>query len=56
MEPIITIATGSEALLLGYAGQLFTDFWPLIALAIGVPLAFYIISRAIGLVRARTRK
>jgi|GEM_PF-1720110 len=37
----------------GYAGALFTDLWVVIALAIGLPLAFYIIRKVIGLVRAR---
>ena len=54
--PIITIPATGTADLLAYVGQLFTDVWPLVALAIGIPLAFYVISRAIGLVRARTRK
>ncbi len=56
MDPIITIATGAPAELLAYVGQLFTDFWPFIALAIGIPLGFYVISRAIGLIRTRTAR
>jgi len=56
MSPIIVIPATGTADLLAYVGQLFTDVWPLAALAIGVPLGFYVISRAIGLVRARTRK
>lgn len=54
--PIIVIPASGTADLLAYVGQLFTDVWPLVALAIGIPLAFYVISRAIGLVRSRTAK
>ena len=56
MSPIITLSTTAPADLLAYVGQLFTDVWPLAALAIGIPMGFYVISRAIGLVRTRTRK
>jgi len=54
--PIITIPATGTAELLAYVGQIFADVWPLVALAIGVPLAFYVVSRAIGLVRSRTAK
>ena len=33
--------------------EIFTDLWTLIALAIGLPLAFWVIRRIIGLIRAR---
>ena len=36
-----------------YIGTVFTDLWTLIALAIGLPLAFWVIRRIIGLIRAR---
>lgn len=39
--------------LLAYAGQLFTDLNVLILLAIGLPVGFWVIRKAIGLVRAR---
>lgn len=52
----ITLPASTTPDLLAFAGGLFTDLWVLISLAIGVPLAFYIISRVIGLVRARTSK
>ena len=42
--------------LFAYVGGFFGDLWVLIALAIGVPLAFYVISRVIGVVRSRTSK
>ena len=35
---------------LASVGAVFTDLWVIIALAIGVPLAFYIIRRVIALV------
>jgi hypothetical protein len=34
---------------------LFTDTWVLIALAVGIPLAFYVIKRVIGLVRSQAK-
>jgi hypothetical protein len=48
MDPILTVPATATVALLAYAGQLFTDLWALIAIAIGVPLGFYIINRAIG--------
>ncbi|HUV72649.1 MAG TPA: hypothetical protein VMW25_06610 [Clostridia bacterium] len=55
MDAIISIATGTEASLLAYAGQLFTDLTPLITLAIGLPVGFWVINKAIGLVRGRAK-
>ena len=55
MLTIITLPTASSTELLASAGTLFTDLWPIVALAIGIPLAFYIIQRVIGLVGARSR-
>lgn len=49
----IDLPTTALADVTGYAGSLFTDLWVVIALAIGLPLAFYIIRKVIGLVRAR---
>lgn len=46
-----TILTlGSTADLTAYIGYLFNDTWALIALAVGIPLAFYVIKRVIALV------
>jgi len=56
MLSIITIPASGTSDLLAYTGELFTDTWQLVALAIGIPLAFYIISRVIGLFRTRTRR
>jgi hypothetical protein len=45
-----TILTlGSTGDLTAYVGTLFSDTWAIIALAVGVPLAFYVIRRVIGL-------
>ena len=49
MFSIITLGVGSSTDLLASAGTLVTDLWLIIALAIGVPLAFYIIRQVIGL-------
>ena len=53
---IITIPATGTADLLAYNGELFSDTWQLVALAIGIPLAFYIIRGVIGLFRSRTRR
>jgi hypothetical protein len=55
MDPIIVVPATGTTQLLAYAGQLFTDSWALIALAIGLPLAFYIITKVIGIVKGRAR-
>ncbi len=39
----------------GYLTTLVTDIWPLIALVIGIPLAFFIINKVISTVRKHTR-
>ena len=56
LATFITLPVGAVDELMAYVGGFFGDMWALIALAIGVPLAFYIISRVIGLVRTRTSK
>jgi hypothetical protein len=56
MGTYITMPASTTADLMAYVGGFFGDLWVLIALAIGVPLAFYIISRVIGVVRSRTSK
>ena len=49
MFSYITIPTSSSTDLFSAVGTLVGDLWVLIAVAIGVPLAFYIINRVIGL-------
>src|SRR6056297_1481199 len=39
--------------ILGYAGDLLGQVWPLLALAIGIPLAFYIAKRVKGVITSR---
>lgn len=53
MLTIITLPIDFAGTLLAYAGELFTDLVPLIALVIGLPLAFWSIRKVISLVRAR---
>jgi hypothetical protein len=53
--PIIQVPGGFVASLLAYAGRLFTDLELLIALAIGLPVAFFVIRRAIGLIKKRLK-
>jgi hypothetical protein len=55
MDPILVLPETAASDLLAYVGQLFTDTWVLVALAIGIPLAFYVIKRAIGLVTHRAK-
>lgn len=56
MGTFITLPVDAVDSLMAYVGGFFGDLWVLIALAIGVPLAFYIISRVVGLIRTRTSK
>jgi len=55
MDPIITLPVGFAGDLLAYAGQLTTDLSALITLAIGIPVGFWVLSKVIGLVRARAK-
>lgn len=48
--PILTMPETASSDLLANVGGLFTDFWPIIAMMFGIPLAFYIIPRVIELV------
>lgn len=50
---LLTIQTSDITSMIDYAGELWTDLVPVIALAIGLPLAFYVIRRIIGLVRTK---
>ena len=43
-------ATNLVGSIMSTIGELFTDFWVIIAIAIGIPLAFYVIRRVIALV------
>jgi hypothetical protein len=57
MLSIITLPTGAETDLFASVGTLTTDLWVIIALAIGVPLAFYVIKQVIALVpKSRGRR
>jgi hypothetical protein len=50
MLSYITIPTASSTDLFASVGVLGADLWVLLAIAMGVPLAFYIIRRVISLV------
>jgi hypothetical protein len=50
MLTILTLPSASTTDVLASVGTLFTDLWVLIAVAVGIPLAFYIIKRVIALV------
>jgi hypothetical protein len=49
MLSFITIPTASSSDLFASVGALVGDLWVLLALAMGVPLAFYIIRRVVAL-------
>lgn len=53
MDPIITLPVDFVTSSLAYIGQIFTDLSGLAVVVIGIPLAFYVARRVIGLVRAR---
>lgn len=46
----VTLPVGAMADVSSGAGSLLTQFWVFVVLAVGIPLGFYIIQRAIGLV------
>jgi len=50
MLSIVSLPTSTPADLLASTGTLFTDLWMIIALAVGIPLAFYVIRKVIALV------
>lgn len=50
MLTILTVPETVSGDLLASVGTLFTDLWTVIALAVGIPLAFYIIKKVIALV------
>jgi hypothetical protein len=57
MLTIITLPGGALDDVFASIGTLTTDLWVLIAVAIGVPLAFYVIRQVIGLLpKARARR
>jgi len=53
LTPIFTIDADFVSSTTAYIGDLFTDLKVLIILVIGLPLAFWVIRRIIGLVKAR---
>jgi len=50
---MITILPADVLEMTAYVGGLFTDLGPIIYLAIGLPLGFWVIRKVIGLVRVR---
>ena len=43
-------SVGNLGEMTAYVGTLFNDAWLIVALAVGIPLGFYIIKKVIGLV------
>ena len=52
---MFTIPVDGLADITSYLTALVSDLWPLIALVIGVPLAFYIINKVISTVKRHTK-
>ncbi len=50
---IINIEEGMVSSILEYVGDLFSGVYLLVLLVIGLPLAFWVVRRVIGLVRVR---
>jgi len=55
MLSFITVPETALADVMEATGTLFTDAWALIAIAIGIPVAFYVIRRVVALVRGGAR-
>jgi hypothetical protein len=55
MLTYITVPETALTDLMASSGTLFTDLWELIAIAIGIPLAFYVIRKIVSLVRGGAR-
>lgn len=55
MLTFITLPDGAVAGITSYIGELFTGAGALIWLAIGLPLAFYVVRKVISLIAARAR-
>jgi hypothetical protein len=51
MDSILSVASGSAGQIMAYTTDLFSDLWIIIGLVIGIPLAFYVIRKVIGMVR-----
>ena len=49
-DPIITLPTTAVADLTGNASQIMSDLWVLVAVAIGIPMGFYILRKVIALI------
>lgn len=50
---MFTLPTTAQTDLLAFIGDVVTDGWVLIAMAIGIPLAFYVVKRVIGLAKVK---
>lgn len=50
---MFTLPITAAADLTAYIGDVVTDGWVLISIAIGVPLAFYVVRRLIGLAKTK---
>lgn len=55
MLSFITVPSTALADVMSATGTLFADLWVLIAIAIGIPVAFYVIRRTVSFVRGGAR-
>jgi len=54
-ESLLPITTSTLSAALGYVGVLFSDLTPFIILLLGVPIAIWLITIAVGFVRRFAR-
>lgn len=50
---MITILPADITAMLAYVGTTFTELSPIVAVAVGLPLSFWVIRKVIGLVKFR---
>jgi hypothetical protein len=55
MLTLFTLPENALSSTTAYIGDVAGDIWPYVALAIGIPLAFYVIRKIISLVSGRMR-
>lgn len=55
MISIITLPVDFATSMLGYVGELFTDLTPAIVVIVGLPVAFWAVSKTVSLIKGGFR-
>lgn len=50
-DSFLTISSGQLTAAVSYVSTIATDFWPIIALAIGVPLAMFLVKKVVSIAK-----